>query len=142
MVISFLRYTKIVFLFLIILWYILSIPSYKIYRILPIVQMGERSWPLYFFLIDSLALVATVFWIVILISRYNQKKRFSLWWILLGLLLIFPIKAVYSTYSDLTVKLCKEWDGQNCIQYVPPPDLRSIKFVWEKYGVNPFFRTP
>ncbi len=125
-----------VFLFLIAVWYILSPSEYSDYHILPIVQMGEHSWPLYFFLLDGIALLATGLYIFILISNYRKEGRFSapsLLWIFVGLLLIYPLISVWATYFDLTNKYCKELKNHTeCVRYFPPPDLRNIRLVWEK----------
>jgi len=118
--------------FLIVAWYLLAIPSYSIYRILPIVQMGERSSSLYFLIVDILASLTSVFWISILIPRNGRRKRFSVWWLLFGLLLVYPMFMVYITYTDLTQKLCKKWNEQACIQFILPPNLRSLRLTWEK----------
>ena len=124
--------SKSAFLYLLLMWNILYLSSYTIYRILPIVQMGERSWPLLFFLVDALALVIAVFWLFILVSDYEKKKQISYEWLMLLLLLIYPLFTVYTTYSDLTMKLCKKWEKESCIQYIPPPNLKVVKFTWSK----------
>jgi hypothetical protein len=111
---------------------ILYATSYHIYRILPIVQMGERSWPLYFFLIDDLSLIGVIF-LIVRISLNTQKSRYFLvQLVLLCLLLAFPVVSIYITYSDLTGVLCKESIRQKCIHYVHAADLRNIKFTWER----------
>ncbi len=128
--------TKIIFLFLIAVWYILSPSQYSTYRILPIVQMGEHSWPLYFFLLDGLALIIIGLYIFLLIPNFRKGGRSrlrSLLWLFAGLLLIFPLISILATYSDLTNKYCKKLkNGTECVQYLPPPDLKNIRLVWEK----------
>src|SRR5437660_1278901 len=110
MLTSFLKNKVIVFILLIVGWSILYLPEYAIYRILPIVRMGERSWPLYFFLVDTFALFTAGFFAFLLISKCWKNGRFSvrgLLWLLLGLLLFYPLYMVYISYNDLTAKLCK-----------------------------------
>ncbi len=123
------------FLSLIAIWYIISIPSYSISRMLPIVQMGERSWPLLFFLLDGLVLLATGLFLFFIIPSLWKVRPFrvrSFLWLFAGLLLIFPLITVMATYSDLTRELCKEHKNQKCVRYIPPPDLKNIRFTWEK----------
>jgi H+/Cl- antiporter ClcA len=127
---------KIIFFFLIAVWYILSPSEYSNYHILPIVQMGEHSWPLYFFLLDGLALITMGLYIFLLISNYRRARRShlrSLLWLFAGLLLIYPLIGVMATYFDLTNKYCEELkNGTECVRYVPPPDLKNIRLIWEK----------
>lgn len=132
-------HTKTVFFLLIAVWYTLTIPQYNIYRILPIVQMGERSWPLYFFLLNGLVLFTTGLFFFLIISNCWRGGRFhvrSLLWLFAGLLLIFPLFTVKVTYSYLTGKLCKEHKDVKCIRYVPPPDFKNIRFTWEKKSIS------
>jgi hypothetical protein len=72
---------------------------------LPVVDIGLRSFHLYFFLIDALGLTAAVLWIVIIILDYRRRKSLSLVWVAMSSLLIFPLFGVYATYLDLTIGL-------------------------------------
>jgi hypothetical protein len=97
--------------------------------------MGEHSWPLYFFLLDGLVLFTTGYFFFFIISNCWRGGRFhvrSLLWLFAGLLLIFPLTTVRATYSDLTNKYCKEFKNQKCVRYIPPPDLKNIRLIWEK----------
>lgn len=129
MSINLLKSTRKAFFLFIIIWYSLLVPSYYAYGIMPIVHMGQRSWPLYFFLMDAFALISAVFVILIITIDYYKRRRLSSEWIILILLLIYPLVTTYMTYVDLTTKLCNTYA---CKSAIPSPDLRSIYFSWEK----------
>ncbi len=116
------------FIILALIWYILGFTSYDVYKILPNVKMGEyHSWPLYFFLIDIFA----TFGLIIFYGRIvwtNRKSKHIFFYILLGLLLIYPLLIVHATYDDLYSSFCLKLDpiNYNCLKYRPPPDFRNI----------------
>jgi hypothetical protein len=102
-----LNISKLIYVFLIIAWYVLSSLAYRyeIYNWLPVVSIGRKSWPLSYFLSDALALIAIVLWAFIFTTDYRKRKSLSLTWIALGLLLIVPAIIIYATYLDLTIGL-------------------------------------
>jgi hypothetical protein len=125
------------FLVLIGLWNTLLVTSVLSVLVRPeqrqiVVHMGERSYPLYLIVMDTLAWVAAAFWVWVLLRHIRTRTRISLEWILLGLLLAYPLTNVYAAYSDLTGELCKETKGEKCVRYVSAPDLHAIKLTWEK----------
>lgn len=93
----------VIFFVLVAIWY--SITYFVPYNVLAnsigIVDLGRNhSWPLAFFLMDALALVLTVLYVIIMV-HYGKKKQY--YWILLGILLVFPLRAVMATLFDLVL---------------------------------------
>jgi|SRR6185369_2866873 len=82
-------------------WYLISflIPYNTLANSLGIVKLGNgHSWPLLFFLMDTLVIALTVVFVVILI-RVLKKKQYQ--WLLLGVLLLYPLITVWATLQDL-----------------------------------------
>jgi hypothetical protein len=123
----FLPKSIVIFLLLTGSWYILFFPEYQLAPLLPIVKMGERSWPLYFFLLDALAIGLLLFIIIQLIKNLLEKNKYILLWLLFISLLIYPLINVFATYDDLTRKYCRT---PECTSYIPGPDLKSIRLHW------------
>ncbi len=90
-----------IFLVLIIAWYLISflIPYNTLANSLGIVNLsGGHSWPLSFFLMDVLVIISTVLFIIVVMQSI-KKKQFQ--WLLLVILLIWPLITVWTTLQDL-----------------------------------------
>lgn len=96
------RYKQIIiFLTIVIAWYLVSffIPYNTLANSLGVINIGSRqSWPLAFFLMDGLVLVSTALFVVILIRALNTRQYP---WLLLGILLLYPLITVWATFQDL-----------------------------------------
>ncbi|OGH38539.1 hypothetical protein A3F59_02025 [Candidatus Roizmanbacteria bacterium RIFCSPHIGHO2_12_FULL_38_13] len=113
-------------------WYFLAWTEYDYEKMLPQVHMGAyNSWPLYFFLIDTFAIGLVLFYGSILWVNRKSKQLFR--YVLLGLLLLYPLLLIYATYDDLYSRVCIKLDpvARNCKEYRPHPDLSNIYFEWE-----------
>lgn len=100
--------------------YVLLFTQYSFDYLLPVVQMGTRSWPLYFFILDFITIILTILSLV-----YIVKTKTKLKWIIIALL-IFPLFMITTTYSDLTVRYCTT---PSCEAYHEPLDLKSIQLI-------------
>lgn len=100
--------------------YVLLFTEYSFDYLLPVVQMGTRSWPLYFFVLDFITIILTILSLV-----YIFKTKTKLKWIIITLL-IFPIFMITVTYSDLTVRYCTT---PSCVAYQEPLDLSNIRLI-------------
>lgn len=117
--------------------WMLSVPASDIISPLQLASWDQQfSWgdesPGAFFL--SLALQRWITMRMSLMQHCRREGSFStpsLRLFAAGLLLIWPLLPVYATYTDLTVELCKEHKDQKCVRYIPPPNLKNIKFTWE-----------
>lgn len=116
-------------LLLIAIWvhYLLLFSSYSVYSLLPIVYMGERSWPLYFFILDGITVVLVI--LTGIVFLYSKTKK-QIYWIFVFTFLIFPLINIYATFSDLNRKLCAD---PQCNLYLTGPDLKNIELKWEKF---------
>lgn len=101
--------------------YVLLFTEYSFDYLLPIVQMGTRSWPLYFFILDFITIVLTILSLVHIVKTKTKLK-----WIIIALL-IFPLFMITTTYSDLTVRYCTT---PSCETYQEPLDLKSIQLIY------------
>lgn len=121
-------YSKALFIlfFLEFVWFGLWRTSYEWMHILPYVKMGEKSWPLYFFIIDLLGLLLIIAVILFFVKSFKIRKTPV--WIVPLILLFLPILIIYSTYHDLTRKLCTTG---TCEEYLPGPDPSKIELVWD-----------
>lgn len=106
--------------------HLLLFTSYGFYRLLPIVHMGERSWPLYFFVLDGLTLVLVL---VAIAQFFRSKVKEPLYWFLIILLFLFPLINVWATFSDLHRKLCGD---PQCTSFIPGPDVSKMELKWEE----------
>lgn len=115
------RYSKILLSVALVVHHLLLFSSYSFSNLLPIVHMGERSWPLYFFILDVITLFLVL---VAAIQFFKSRVKRSLYWVLIVFLLIFPLMNVLATFSDLNSKLCVD---PECNSYIPGPDFSNIK---------------
>jgi hypothetical protein len=105
--------------------HVLLFSSYGFSRLLPIVHMGERSWPLYFFVLDAITLFLLL---IAVIQFFRSKAKWWLYWVLIVILLFFPLINVKATFSDLNRRLCRD---PKCNSYISGPDLSNIDLKWE-----------
>lgn len=112
--------TDFVIIIAIAIQYILLFTEYSFDYLLPVVQMGTRSWPLYFFVLDFLTIILSISSLV-----YIVKTKTKLKWLIIALL-IFPLFMITATYSDLTVRYCTT---PSCVDYQEPLDLKSIHLI-------------
>lgn len=96
--------------------------------------MGERSWPLYFFILDVITLALAFVTISSTIIAAKHKRKDFFLWLFVNLLLIFPLlTGPMATYQDLTQTYCTNLTNDNiCTSYMPAPDLKAIHFSWGK----------
>ena len=83
-------------------WYLISfgVPYNRLADFLGMVKLDNgHSWPLAFFLMDTLVISLTVLFIIIVFIKSLKKKQFQS--LLLGVLLIYPLITVWATLQDL-----------------------------------------
>lgn len=123
----------VIFLILTTGWYLFYVPEDSWAHILPIVSMGERSWPLYFFLLDALAIGLILFLFIQVIKLFIKKSKFIFVWAGFMILLIWPVLTVFATYNDLTQRLCRSSDTLgNCKTVLPGPNIKTLQLRYEK----------
>lgn len=89
-----------------------------------VLELGERSWPLSFALLDVFSLFLIV-WVVVQFLRAKKKSR---QWLFVLVLLIFPLLNLYATVHDLYRPLCRD---PKCAAYVGPPDWGRVRIHFE-----------
>lgn len=95
------RNLKTLFFIITAAWYfiIFLIPYNTLANLFGIVNLGNgHSWPLSFFLMDSLVIVLIAIFVIISISAL-KKKQYQ--WLLLGVFLIYPLITIWATLQDL-----------------------------------------
>lgn len=93
----------ILFVALTAIWYFITflVPYNELANSLGIVNLGNgHSWPLAFFVMDVIVIASIVLFIVQTIRSLKKKE---LHWLLLGVLLFYPLITVWATLQDLVV---------------------------------------
>ena len=92
-----------IFLILTTAWYLITfvVPYNLLADSLGHVNLGNgHSWPLSFFLMDALVIGLVVAFIYMAIQDL-KKKTVKIYWVLLTLLLVYPLITVWATLQDL-----------------------------------------
>jgi hypothetical protein len=66
----------------------------------------------------------TAFVLIAVIQFFRSKARQWLHWVLIIVLLLFPLINIWATFSDLNRKLCRD---PKCTSYISGPDISNIE---------------